>query len=73
MDEDVLLDEEYMKLFQENEKEQKEFDEFLKKSDDDFKKNVINSLDDYCNDLEKTYKENDEKLDKVLDKIKKGI
>ncbi len=68
-----LFEKEYEEVMSANEQEQIEFEAFYTKNEDDYKRNVLETIDDYCNGLDKMYNSNDRKLDDTLNKINKRI
>ena len=68
-----LFEKEYEQVMASNEQEQNEFEAFYKKNEDDYKRNVLDTIENYCNSLDKLYKSDDRKLEDLLNKISKRI
>ncbi len=68
-----IFEKEYEDVMLANEQEQNEFEAFYSKNEEDYKRNVLETIEDYCNDLDRLYRSDDKKLDDLLAKINKRI
>lgn len=68
-----LFEKEYEDIMIANEQEQNEFEAFYTKNEDDYKRNVLGTIDNYCNGLDRVYNSDDRRLDDMLNKINRRI
>lgn len=62
--ENEKLDKELESILAQQEKEQAEFDAFCQKTEEDFEKNVMGPIEQYCENLKKMYAESDANFEK---------
>lgn len=70
MNEEEKIYNECLKLVNEMEKDNEEFNKFCEKSNAEFEKNVLKPFNNYCDKLDKMQKESDQKFEKAMKKLK---
>lgn len=73
LSQEELFEKEYEETMALNEQEQNEFETFYSRNEDEYKRNVLETIEDYSNSLDKMYRSDDKHLDDMLNKINKRI